>query len=151
VVRVLCLIMLGIQRFDLLTVDAAVQRNDRVDERPALDSHSNCPPTRSLQRRTVTSDGRMNDGYRVLDCGRPRTACRHGPRRRRKQLTRMAARRDAAHPSFLSVRPSLYCTKVRPLRLKAQIFACPHLQNARTCMINFMNMESTDVFRIQRR
>ena len=38
--------------------------------------------------------------------------------------------------------------KVKPLRLKAQIFACPHLQNARTCMINFMNMESTDVFRI---
>jgi len=38
--------------------------------------------------------------------------------------------------------------KVRPLSLKAQIFACPHLQNAWTCMINFMNMESTDVFRI---
>ena len=39
--------------------------------------------------------------------------------------------------------------KMRPLRLKAQIFACPHLQNARTCMINFMNMESTDVGPIQ--
>jgi len=56
-------------------------------------------------------------------------------------VARTASRAQRPDVLIGRYRPTGWSKKARPLRLKAQIFACRHLQNARTCMINFMNSQ----------